>query len=372
MKVIRISAGIMLLMIFAWDSNAQLGFLNPGIERDSNYIKNYDNAIVGRVFLQRKYTDFSIPGSTSDQSFKYLSNGKILVGAGFIYRALNLNISFGLPYFTDAWKARGQTKSLDLQTYIFGRKLMYDLYGQFYKGYYINHKNFVPGFDNYYYRDDIRLRLFGGTMYYVFNPKKYSFRMALLQDEWQKKSSGTFLLNFEAFYGFVNSDSGGFIIPQEIAASYGNANVERFRFFNFGPGAGYAYNLIIKKHFFVTASLNANIAGSFTREETLDGYKDKFKITPNLSYLASAGYNNDKWIVSFSWLNSGQYYRGYLSEGDYTMRTGLYRLSLARRFNNGKFTSKVLHPVDKVLEKNILDKIFKKKDKEVMNTDMED
>ncbi len=346
-------------VFFPGVTNAQLGFLNPVLPRDSAYIKTYPEGITGRTLLQRKYTNFSMPGGESAASFRYLSNKRVLAGAGFVYKFLNLNLSVGLPYLNGDMKAKGKTKSLDLQSHIFGRRWMFDLYGQFYSGFHIDRKNFVTGYEPYYFRDDIRLRLIGGNASYIFNPEKFSFRMALLQDEWQQRSSGTFMLNFGAYYGAVYSNDMRYIIPEPLADQYANARVSRFRFVNFGPGAGYAYHAVIKQHFFLSGSLSANIMASFMREHTDEGLQDVFRIQPGMAFLASAGYNSDHWIFSMSWLNSTLYYAGYSGDGNYAMQAGLYRFTVARRFNNGKVSRKILRPVDKASRTNILHRIFK-------------
>jgi len=347
--------------VFSWKKNtyAQLGFLNPVLPRDSVYIKNYPESITGRVLFQRKYTGFSIPGKPSDASFRYASNKRFLLGAGFAYKFFNLNISVGLPYLSPDLKDRGKTRSLDLQTYIFGRKWLFDVYGQFYGGFHIDQKAFVPGAESYYFRDDIRLRLIGGTAHYIFNPKKFSFRMALLQDEWQQKSSGTFMLNFAAFYGLAYSNTMQQLIPDTLSGQYGNAAVNRFRFVSLGPGLGYAYNLVIKKHFLLSGSYSANIMASFTREQSVSGYHDAFHFRPGMVFMASAGYHSDNWNVAVAWINNSIYYKGYSSEGNYSMNVGLYRLTVAKRFNNGKVSRKVLRVIDKAGERNILQEIFR-------------
>lgn len=354
--VLMISGGI---CSFGEKAYAQLGFLNPVLPRDSVYIKNYPEGITGRALFQRKYTGFSIPGRQPDASFRYASNKRFLLGAGFVYKFFNLNISIGLPYLNKDLKDRGKTRSLDLQTYIFGRKWMFDVYGQFYSGFHIKQKYFVPGWEPYYFRDDIRLRLIGGTAHYIFNPQKFSFRMALLQDEWQQKSSGAFMLNFGAFYGLAFSNTMQQLIPDTLSGQYGNAAVNRFRFASFGPGLGYAYNLVIKKHFLLSGSFSTNVMASFTREQSVSGYRDVFHFRPGTAFMASAGYHSDNWNFSAAWVNNSIYYKGYSSEGNYAMSAGLYRLTVAKRFNNGRVSRKVLRVIDKAAERNILQEIFR-------------
>src|SRR5690606_10684835 len=120
----------------------------------------------------------------------------------------------------------------------------------FYNGYYVSPQSFVTGFPGFYIRPDIKVRMVGGSAYYVFNHRKFSYRAGLIQNEWQTKSAGTFLLGGDIFYGTVNSDS--LLVPQEIANQFPQGSVSRMRFINIGPGAGYAYTFVYKRNWFAT------------------------------------------------------------------------------------------------------------------------
>jgi hypothetical protein len=241
---------------------------------------------------------------------------------------------------------------------MFGRRWMFDLYGQFYGGFHSKQKFLVPYETPYYFRDDIRLRLIGGNAHYIFNPQKFSFRMALLQDEWQQRSSGTFLLNIGAFYGWVFSNADQPLVPDSLSGQLGNASLSRFRFFQFGPGLGYAYNWVIKKHFLISGAYSINIMGSFMRESSDAEFHDVFRVCPGMTFMASVGYHSNSWNFSMAWINNSMYYGGSNSVGNYDMRVGLYRFTVAKRFNNGKVSRKVLQVIDKVSERNMLQEMF--------------
>ena len=111
-------------------------------------------------------------------------------------------------------------------------------------GMYIDPKGYGSADPNYYYfRKDIKERLLGLAAYKVPNKEKFSYRAAIVQNEWQKKSAGSFLYGGEAYYGSIQGDSS--LVPAKIQAGFPQAGMTKMRYFSFGPGAGYAYTFEI-------------------------------------------------------------------------------------------------------------------------------
>src|SRR5690606_28091376 len=123
------------------------------------------------------------------------------------------------------------------------RKLVLDLFGQFYKGYYLapEGRGALPD-ENFYVRPDLKVTKLGVSAQYVFNHEKFSYRASFLQNEWQQKSAGTFLAGFEVYGGGATADST--IVPGMLIEDE-SRNFEALRFFEFGPNAGYAYTLVV-------------------------------------------------------------------------------------------------------------------------------
>lgn len=315
---------------------------------DSNYVKPYGEELTTRVFLSRKYTSLHIPGNGGAPSFVYQPNTTLNAGIGATYKSFSLNLAYGLPVLNSDNSVRGKTKYLDLQGHFYARKFAFDFFGQFYRGYYINPDNFVPGYPGYYYRPDLRVRVIGLSSYYVFNNQKFSYRSSMIQSERQTKSAGTFLLGAEIYYGTVKSDST--LVPTEIAEQYPEGIVNRMRFIKIGPGAGYAYTFVYKQHWFATASLTLNLPVNFVRENILSGgYKDNIDVSPNYTSRLALGYNSRRWIYTASWVNSTITMKGSFNDGIYRISTGNYRLTIARRFTLSRKTKKALKPAMDVI-----------------------
>jgi hypothetical protein len=315
--------------------------------RDTSFVKSYDREITGRFFFSQKYTGLRVPGTANMAAFRYRPNTTLNTGLGATYRSFTLNLAYGLPGINGDGSERGTTRYLDAQAHLYGSKVVIDLFAQLYNGYYLAPKNFVTGFEGFYLKPDLRIRLFGGSAHYVFNNSKFSYRASLIQNEWQTRSSGTFLLGGDIFYGTVNSDS--VVVPGEIAHYFPQGNVRRIRFINIGPGGGYAYTFVYKRHWFATGSVTVNFPLDFVKETTYLEHKNHVSITPNFLYRLALGYNSRRWIYTASVVNSTVSLRGSYNSHAYRMNTGNYRLTLARRFSVNRKVRKVMQPVDDVL-----------------------
>jgi hypothetical protein len=166
-----------------------------------------------------------------------------------------LNLAYGFN-FLNPTEERGKTKYLDLQTHLYGRKWRIDFLGQFYKGYYLTPKGLAaPPGASYYVRPDLGITLIGLGIYKILNEHKFSYRAAMLQDEWQKKSAGSLLIGAEIYYGITSADSA--FVPKDLEMHYNQRGVRRLNFVEIGPGIGYAYTLVVWEHLFVTGSITS-------------------------------------------------------------------------------------------------------------------
>lgn len=316
-------------------------------DTDTTYVKSYANEVTARLYLSQKYTGLRVPGTSTVPDFRYRPNTTLNLGIGATYRSFSLNLAYGFPGLNGDGSERGKTRYLDMQAHLYGRKIVIDFFGQFYKGYYLSPKNYIAGFPEYYIRPDVRIHMIGGSAYYVFNHRKFSYRAGFIQNEWQSSSAGTFLLGGDVYYGMVNSDS--LLIPPEIAYQFPQGQVKRFRFFNIGPGGGYAYTFVYKKNWFVTGSLTVNIPIDFVKESTHTEEKDKISFSPNFMARLAIGYNSRRWVYSATVVNSMVTADGSYQEGMYRISTGNYRLTAARRFTLNRKTKKAVKPVEKAL-----------------------
>lgn len=299
---------------------------------DQDYYESYTDLITSRLYFSQKYTALRIRGSERVRDLQYRPNTTLNLGAGVTYGWFTLNLAYGFDFLNRADDTKGETRYLDLQSHIYTRKMSIDLFGQFYKGFYGYPQKIVPqDKDPWYLRPDIRMRHFGAVGYYIYNWKRFSLRSAMLQNEWQKRSAGTLLIGGEFYYGQTRGDSA--LVPRALAHDYLQAGVTKIRYFDIGPGVGYAYTAVLEQHFFATASLTVSFPLSFQKQWRDDITESRLSISPDLLNRIGIGYNSDRTTFSIMWINSAVQTKG--KQGAYSIRTGNVRLNAAYRFKPG-------------------------------------
>jgi hypothetical protein len=296
---------------------------------DSVYVKTFPEKLTGRLYLSQKYTSFVLSTPAKPvSSLRFRPNSSLDLGIGASFRALTLNLSYGLSFLNQN-NGKGKTKDIDLQTHIYMRKWVLDGFGQFYKGYYLAPQGKAStNPDQYYQRPDLGVYLLGGSIRRVFNFRRFSFRAALVQNEWQKKSSGTWLAGLQLYYGIIRADSA--LVPGVLQPAFSQEEVRRMRFLKLGPGAGYAYTYVYHEHWFATASLTANLNATFSKETFDSGKLTYSNVRPDLLFRVVAGYNSNLWSATLGWINGSVSVMTPIYK--YTIHTGNYRFTIARRF----------------------------------------
>jgi hypothetical protein len=317
----------------------------PASDYDSNYYKKYPGQITGRVYLSKKYTSLSLEGKDRLKPMRYSPNTPVTMGVGATYGIVTLNAGFPIPFLSRDSKETGRSKYLDLQSHIYAPQWVIDLYGQFYKGYHATPKgsgSLRP--DSFYVRPDIRVNLIGASVYRLLNGERFSYRAAFLQNEWQKKSAGSWLVGAEAYTGVIKGDSA--LVPNHLDSFYRQYDIDRVRFTEFGPGIGYAYTHVHNENYFVTGSLTVNGDVSFVREFKGNSSETRTSFSPNLMVRIVAGYNSDNWMFNLAWINSSTNLKGRSSNDQYLISIGSFRLALAKRITPGKKLKKQLKVID--------------------------
>lgn len=308
---------------------------------DSSYYESYPESVITRFYMSRKYTNLELQKGNDAPRLRYLSNSSVNTGLGASYHGLSLNIAYGF-WAKNHDTEKGNTKKLDLQARLYSRKWAVDLYGQFYKGYYLYPKGRGhEDINSYYIRPDLKVGLAGLAVYKIFNYRKFTLHQAFVQDEWQKKSAGSFLAGMEAYYTDFHGDSA--LVPSQLNLFYDRREIRRVRFIKIGPGAGYAYTQVLPLHLYITASLTANVNLALVQETGVSsGMVSHLSVNANLIYRLAAGYSNGIWNVTAFWLNNRNSTKGALSGNDYIFNTGNYRLILAKRIQPGDKTKRFL------------------------------
>jgi hypothetical protein len=318
------------------------------LDHDTNYYRSFERYITVRTYFSQKYGGFQPKNPAGAAKFQYYPNTTLTAGIGVTYQSISLNIGYGFGFLNND-REKGKTRYLDLQTHIYGRQWTIDLLGQLYKGYYLNPKGLAAtDLQHYYLRPDLRVNLFGIAAYRLLNPNQFSFRAALLENEQQRKSAGSWLIGAEFYYGHVKSDSS--FLPWLVAGEFPARDLSGIDFFKIGPGVGYAYTYMINPNFFVTGSLCASLSIGYSNEHGNGTGSPRLDANRGFIYRLVAGYDQHNWNVNLSLVGNEMLLRGIKNENKYIFSTGNFRLTIAKRLKPGKSLRDKLHPVDKVIE----------------------
>jgi hypothetical protein len=317
---------------------------------DTNYISTYITDYTTRLYGSIKYGQMGYNDNLLGKSISYKPNNKLLLGVGVNHGILGLNIGINFPFINQDDDKYGETKYYDFTMRIFAPRFNATIYLQNYRGYYLrNTSDMIPGWvegDPYYIRGDLRSRAAGLDLYYIFNSGKFSYRAAILQNEWQKKSAGSFLIGGGLVYNAAFGDSS--IVPAELYYGRFFNDLKFYRSNNFaiGPTVGYAHTFVIKKHYFIMGSLNGSVNYGFTQLLLTDN-EDKIKSGLVLGFradlLLSAGYNSDRWYFGISYINMSLVTQAPIDERSISYETGMFRINFVRRFATKK-PIRILNP----------------------------
>jgi hypothetical protein len=133
------------------------------------------------------------------------------------------------------------------------------------------------------------------------------------------------------YYGTAKGDSA--LVPKSIESSFPQKGIDNLNFMAIGVGGGYAYTLVIDKHFFITASAVANLDLTFTSEDGTAGKNRRTSIGPSVVAKGAIGYNSPSWGVSINGLGSALWTKGESSPKKYYLPAGAIRLAISRKFD---------------------------------------
>lgn len=305
----------------------------------TEYYKTYPDKLVLRTYMSRKYTGIGL--KIGDENYWYRPNSTLNMGVGATYDGLTLNLAYGFG-FLNPDRNRGESKYLDLQVHAYPKNWVIDVFGQFYNGYYLERKNINVANNESRIFPEMKLRKLGASVQYLFNGDKFSYRAAFLQNEWQKRSSGSFMAGLEVYGGQVRN-AGGIL----HSLSY-RKNFDQIKYFEIGPNIGYAYTWVIKKHFFITLSAASSLVLGRTYLSFEDGTeKSNWSIRPNYLIRGFTGYNSDRWSINVNYVYN-QVNLTPVSGYKTNLGTGNYRLNLIYRISPGPGLRKKLYLIDKL------------------------
>lgn len=311
---------------------------------DSSYVLDYTHMLTARAYFSTKFNAMVVDDRKLASHIEYRPNTNVNFGMGASYRALTLNIGVGVPALNRDDSLRGETKYLDAQGNMYGRRFAINLFAQTYRGYYIDQLSF-PGFtqDSGYaaalggdrLRPDIRQRNFGASVLHIRNNRRFSYRAAFNQDAWQRKSAGSWLVGGNFVYQGMRADRS--VIPEAIDSSWREPlRFRRIDQIELGAMGGYAHTFVVMQrvYFSITACLGLGLVRNGSSVQQGEGYERRTHWGGNLRSQGriAAGYNSARTNIGLSYVNE-QSQTSLAPAAIYGWSVGNFRLFFVRRFS---------------------------------------
>jgi hypothetical protein len=336
---ILIPAVIILIITSGGSVKAQVFDKIEKVQIDTNYIQAYKDELTVRTYISRKQNRYFLASKLASPYLKYHTNDNLLLGLGYTYSFLTLNLGIKMPFINGDDDIYGESRYFDLQAHTILRSYIIDFYLQWNKGYYLsNPEDLIPGWDPdgpFPMRGDMRTHILGLNVQYLFNSERFSYKASFLQNEFQKKSAGSPILGLEAYWmlGMTDSLMIGGNIPK--SGFLENQDFNQVDIANAGVNGGYTYTFVWDEKLYLSLSTVLGFSAGYNQIHYTDSsttITSKMTVGYCNTSRVSLGYNSKRYFVGLSYSHFLMSNRapGY---GDwYTYGTGYIRLSVVRRF----------------------------------------
>jgi len=282
------------------------------------YFKSYNDKITTSVYYLDTSNNFQIASDNQDPKIyvNLIPNRREQIGFNLNYKIIDVTIGFA-PKFLSGNKGDSHSKNFNFNTRFYYKKWMQSFTFINQKGFYISDDNVNAQLPN------MRTTKIGGSTAYIFNDK-FSFKTLVSQNEWQTKSSGSFIPTFSFYY--TNLDLN---MPD---SSPGDMYV-----FTLAPS--YFYNFVISDRVLIGAGIALGAGVTDLDGDTSTLYEADLNL--------KIAYNNDRFFAYMS-LNSVSFAQDDKVQTRLNDNISTFKISAGYRFDPPK---KLKETYDKVNEK---------------------
>ena len=254
------------------------GFLSCLAQEDSvrvSRFKPFDDNITTRLSINSTSNSFVLNDVGNDMMYNIVPNDRERIELSLSYRSIAFSFGFA-PDFLATNKDNSDSKLYNLNFRAFHKQWTqsFDLYSQ--RGFYLKLG------DQQVTLPEMKTFKIGGQTSYILN-KNFSFRAISAQSEWQQKSAGSLVPTLSLYYTKLRFKIEDFDNTAHIYTA--------------ALSPAYYYNLIIRKHFFVSLGVAPGIGMEYVDSHTSALYQ--------VEATAALGYNSDTF---FAGINSNSKY----------------------------------------------------------------
>jgi hypothetical protein len=346
-----ILTGIILIFFLCVPVHGQMFGGSTAVQVDTNYIKVYKDELTTRLYIARKQNGYTLSDRLFQPWIKYKTNDNILLGMGYTYSFLTINLGVKLPFINEDDELYGKSKYVDLQTNFLFRSYIVDLYLQWNSGYYLSNPDDV--YDSWNNNEDImpqrgdmRTNIVGLNVQRLFNSSRYSYKAAFWQNEFQKKSAGSAIVGAEAYWMLGMTDS---LMVESAIPSSGVMDDQPFNqndIVNVGINGGYTYTFVWAEKLYFSLWTMFGVSGAYHRVHyTPDSYtlSKGFSVGLTNNTKISLGFNSRRYYLGVSFSRFSMTTMAGSNRDWLSYHTGHIRINLVRRIRL-KRSIKVLRP----------------------------
>ncbi|EJG00904.1 DUF4421 family protein [Flavobacterium sp. F52] len=282
------------------------------------YFKSYNDKITASFYYLDTSNSFQIASDNTDPKIyvNLIPNRREQIGFNLNYKIIDIGFGFA-PKFLSQNKGDSHSKHFNFNTRFYLKKWMQSFTFINQKGFYISDDNITAQLPH------MRTTKIGGSTSYVLNDK-FSFKTLVSQNEWQTKSSGSFIPSFSFYYTNLDLNT-----PD---SSHSDIYV-----FTLAPS--YFYNFVISNRVLIGAGLALGAGINDIDGDTSALYQADFNL--------KLAYNNDRFF-GFASLNTISFAQDEKVDPRLNDNIATVKLSVGYRFDPPK---KVKEVYDKVNEK---------------------
>lgn len=205
---------------------------------DTVYIQRMPTRFRIRLMLNASGSNIIAKGLNEGVSFKadLSAKNKYTVSIGASYRGLSAALAINPAHLS------GRNKDYEFNVNAYSNRLGADLIFRSTKTF----KGKVMSEDNESVIPEgaVRQKHLNANIYYVFNSRRFSYPAAFTQSWMQKRSCGSFMVGSSLTMGNIDVDNDNALWDKALS----------LKFINIGIGAGYAYNLVLRKGWLIHLS----------------------------------------------------------------------------------------------------------------------
>lgn len=267
-----------------------------------DYVQTWTDKFYIKPILTVRYLNLAIADENKvAKEIVYSPSSNNFFGFGVYAFDLGIELSFKLPQNEEDTPSEifGETESFDFQTNIYSKKWGADISYQRYRSMYLespfNHYNDWQNGDTYPVREDLSLKYFHVSGFYLFNHNRFSLRSPYVQADRQLKSQGSPMLSM--FVSTFNFSADSTLIPENTKPLYPeHEEFRQMRTTTLAILPGYTYTLT-KSNFYLNAAFSLGPGHLWIRYNQGDFEKEDIKFRPVIGLRAAVGYNGEKFFA---------------------------------------------------------------------------